>query len=345
MDELKVFSDDAGMSSTKFAGPDGRLLFLSQVASDGGHPVARMMGLGATQPPLLVTTNAGSFYVGPGAHDWGRPIESLDYERLTGTPEMIALFYGSFTQYMQRYGQLRTPVSITVGMPLEMVSGDESAVASNIEAVRRWMKGAHTWTADDVPYQMDVADVKVTSQTAGALFDYLLDDEGKFLPESRVAFKGEVGVASIGFNTVEIQAVRDRKTVQKWTVGVTAGERRLLEMVNAQRLYSLGELDARLRAGDLDLSRMLPVWEREVVGAIEGRWGNQWRRFSVVLMVGGGAVLLRDSLPHRFGGKAFVPSDPVMSIASGLRKLSLLNRPKKKGPSQPVADETQAALG
>ncbi|MBV5325060.1 MAG: hypothetical protein J0626_07230, partial [Rhodospirillaceae bacterium] len=31
------------------------------------------------------------FYVGVGAHDYGRPVENLDVDRFNGTPEMKAL--------------------------------------------------------------------------------------------------------------------------------------------------------------------------------------------------------------------------------------------------------------
>jgi hypothetical protein len=96
--------------------------------------------------------------------------------------------------------------------------------------------------------------------------------------------------------------------------------------VNGQRLYSLGEMDILLRAGQLDLSTALPIWEREVTGVIERQWGNAWRRFSAVLIMGGGAILLKNSLPHRFNGKGFVPENPVQAIARGLYKMSLLKK-------------------
>ena len=116
--------------------------------------------------------------------------------------------------------------------------------------------------------------------------------------------------------------------------------RRLLELADCQRLYSLGELDARLRAKRLDVREALPVWEREVVGFIETLWGDTWRRFAAVLIVGGGAQLLKDTLPYRFNGKAFIPDQPVLSIARGLYKLTLLQRHRKtEEPSNAASAE------
>lgn len=52
---------------------------------------------------------------------------------------------------------------------------------------------------------------------------------------------------------------------KNFTACKTTGVRRLLELVNGQQLYSLGELDTLLRANKLDISQALPIWEREGV--------------------------------------------------------------------------------
>jgi len=314
-----LLGEDMGMGANKLYGPNGGLQMPSQVAINGSQKVARMVGLRSQKPPLQIRTENGSFYTGPDAHDFGRPVENLDYDRLAGAPEMRALLYGSLTRYCEAYGNFDRPVSMMVGMPLEPLTGDQAR--SNIAAVRRWMEGEHHWEADGKTYHVRIDEVTVTSQAVGALFDYLLNDEGRLIPERKGAFKKEVGIISVGFNTVELLVVRDKKPVQRFTAGTTAGVRRLLEIVNSRGMYSLGELDAQLRAGRLDIREALPVWEREVTGVIEHQWGSTWKRFAVILLVGGGAVLLKDRLPHRFDGKAFVPDDPVLSIARGLYKL------------------------
>ena len=194
------------------------------------------------------------------------------------------------------------------------------------QPLHQWLRGQHRWSADGKEFCVEVADVKLASQVSGGLFDYLLDDQGRFIPERKKSFTSEVGIISVGFGTVELLVVRDRVPVQRFTTGTASGVRRLLEIVNGQRLYSLGEMDILLRTGQLDLSTALPIWEREVTGVIERQWGNAWRRFSAVLIMGGGAILLKNSLPHRFNGKGFVPENPVQAIARGLYKMSLLKK-------------------
>jgi hypothetical protein len=170
-----------------------------------------------------------------------------------------------------------------------------------------------------------VDSVRVTSQPFGGLCDYLLNAEGKFIPERKKAFTAEVGIVSIGFGTVELLVIRGREQVQRFSNGSASGVRRMLEILNGEGLYSLGEMDVMLRGGGLDTKTALPVWEREVTGIIEKQWGKSWKRFSAVLLMGGGVILLRDTLPGRFNGKGWLPDAPVMAIARGLYKLTQMS--------------------
>lgn len=317
--------EDLGMGANKLFGAPGGLQVLSQVATNGTqHLASSTVGLRQRQRPMEIKTEHGSFYIGEGAHDYGRPVESLDFDRLTGAPEMKALLYGSLTRYQQQYGQIDKPIVMMVGLPLQMMTGDTAKEFAN--QVRSWLKGNHAWKADDREQRVEISEVKLTPQPVGALFDYVLDDEGKFIPERAGLLRQEIGILSVGFNTLELLVVRDRAPVERFTAGQTVGVRRLLELVNPTGAYSLGELDTKLRAGHLDVSAALPVWTREVNGEIEKRWGASLKRFARVIIVGGGALLLNGELTRQFVGKAVLADEPVLSIARGLHKLLLMKK-------------------
>ena len=89
-------------------------------------------------------------------------------------------------------------------------------------------------------------------------------------------------------------------------------------------MYSLAELDAQLRDRRLDISSALPVWQSEVIGFVEKQWGSSPVRFGAVVVVGGGAILLREGLLRRYKDKAHVPDDPVIATARGLYKYMLM---------------------
>ena len=315
------FGLDLGFGGLKLTGPAASIQIPSQVAVDSGQAITDIAGFKKKVAPQCVRIDgSASFHVGLNAHDWGMKIESLDYDRLNGVPETKAILYAGLTLYMRQAGNLPNPIRLTVGLPQEPLAGPDKDTI--IGSVRRWLTGTHTWLSDDRPYQVTVDAVKATSQPAGALFDYLLDETGQFIPARKPNFKKEIGVISVGFNTLEALALSNREVVPALTTGRTVGVRRLLEIIDPSHIYSLGELDSKLRLGTLEgVAEALPLWEREVTGILEKTWGNRWRGFAVVLLVGGGVELLKETLPYRFNGKAYVPEDPVMSIARGLRKL------------------------
>lgn len=319
---MNTFGIDFGMGALKLFGAGGGVHLPSHVAIADGRIVSRMAGMRSEEPPLKITVGDHAFYVGDGAHEWGRPVESLDYERLNGAPEMRAVVYGAFTQYMSR-NSITGPVTLYVGMPLESLSGADAQ--TTVTAVQNWLRGRHEWSAnDEIELCLDVADVRITSQPTAALYDYALDDNGRFVPSRKGDLKKEIGIVSVGFNTVELLVISDTRPVQRFTAGKTVGVRRLLELVNASGLWSLGELDTQLRAGALDIRSSTPIWAREVSGHVETTWGRQWRRFAKIVVVGGGALILNGQL--NFEGRAYTPDDPVMAISRGLYKLSLMGR-------------------
>jgi len=315
---------DPGFGNIKLYGSSGRVVVPSAVSVGGYQMVRRMAGLRVARPPLKIETTSGVFRVGENAHDWGRPVENLDFGRLTGSPEMMALLYGALT----RYGSLEGDVSLIVGLPIHALMDDQGKATQ--KAVRDALRGTHKWKADDIEYTTTIDAVRITSQPVGAMFDYLLTDEGEMPITRRAAFKGEIGILSVGMNTVDLLVVRNGSPVQRFTAGETLGVRRLLELLNHRGLYSLAELDAQLREGSLDMRDVLPIWQSEVLGFIERQWGNSFKRFHNVVVVGGGALLLREPFLVRFRGRAFIPDDPIISTARGLYKYTLMRARRRK---------------
>jgi len=316
---------DPGYGNIKLFGRKGGLVMPSCVSVGSNPSLRRMAGLRTAKPPLRIEVQAGLFHVGENAHDWGRPVENLDFERLTSSPEMLALFYGAIT----RYGVPTDPVDLIVGLPIASLMGEEASATQ--QGVRSAFGGTHRWRADGAEHTLTVTAVHVTSQPVGAMFDYLLDDQGALLSSRRAAFKGEMGILGIGLNTVDLLVVRDSSPVQRFTTGGKLGVRRLLELLHPEGTYSLGELDGRLREGSLEVAKALPVWQSEVLGFIERHWGSAFGRFDVVLVVSGGALFLRESLLRRFRERLFVPYDPILATARGLYKY-LLMRTRRRQP-------------
>jgi hypothetical protein len=315
---------DPGYGNIKLFGPQGSLVMQSAVSAGGREQVGRMAGLRTAKRPLCIETASGVFHVGPNAHDWGRPIENLDLDRLTGTPEMLALFYGALSQYRPS----QAPVSLFVGLPIHALMGPEGQ--STQQAVRNALRRTHTWLADGQEHTVQIASVRLTSQPVGAMFDYLLDDEGQMYAARQSAFRGEMGILGIGMNTLDLLVVRGGAPVQRFTAGETLGVRRLLELAGRDGSLSLAERDLLLRSGRLPVADMVTVWQSEVLGFIESQWGEAFRRFDAIIATGGGSLLLQERLTRRFKEKLHVSDDPIIATARGLHKYGLMSAQRGK---------------
>lgn len=328
LNEVKniVLGIDPGAGGIKAALGGSGTQIPAQVAADGSRlQQASVEGLGQAQPPTHVWTPAGEFWVGAGAHRWGRPLEGLDHSRFRGSPGMAALFYASLEQHVQEHcADLGVVEKAYVALPQEAVG-----IAGLTEDVRNWLTGEHTWRVDDGPdRRLELRDVKITTQPAAALLDYLLNNDGEYVAGRKSHYGDEVGIISVGMSTVEMLVVQGGKPVPRFTHAENAGVRRLLQLLDPRGHYSRGELDDRLRAGGFDghLDDALRIWGGEITGLIEAHWesGSQtWERFAAVIVVGGGAILLRDALLRKFRGKLHIPDDPVLAIARGGWKMAL----------------------
>lgn len=230
---------------------------------------------------------------------------------------------------------IKRTVNVWVGLPIAALMG-ESADETRRQVVG-WLQGEHEWLANSERCRLEVANAIVASQPVGAMFDYLLTDKGEMTAEKKATFKREIGVLGVGMNTVDLLVVNAGAPVERFTSGSNVGVRRLLELANRDGLYSLAEMDEQLRSGSLDLSLVKPIWAREVLGQIEKTWETQFKRFSAIVAVGGGSVLLRDELLKRFAGKAVIPDDPVIATARGLHKYAVMKAIKNGDATEAIA--------
>lgn len=324
---MKTIGLDMGMGATKLWGDAGGVMMLSQVAAVTRQEIdLKALGMTSRKRPMTILNGSGRLLVGEGAHDAGMPIERLDYERLTGSPEMKALVYSVLSSQQT---DEHTPIALMVGLPLGLANdGDDGDGKRRVEAVKTWLKGAHVWRADGVEHVAVVDRVGCVGQAHAAYFDWLLSLDG--CRQNKPGKDEEIAIVSIGFNTIELVVLKDNKALERFVDGEQIGVRRYLELVNdkRRRLFSLGELDIRLRNGSLTDDAELAKWRAQVHGRIESQWGKAAQRFDRVIAVGGGAIILRGALSNLFGSRLVDVDDPVMSVSRGLYKFGLMQASK-----------------
>lgn len=324
---------DLGMSSTKLAGEKGEILFFNQASLlNAARVEGNFAGMRNRRRPMIVKGTFGEFYVGKSAHDFGQPVESFDFEHLTGTNEMRALVYGALTMYQKQFGSFDEPLVIAVGLPLQLMSGDTAK--RNQKAVQDWLTGTHTWYADDEPFAVAVEKVFLAPQAFGALFDYVFDVHGNAIAGRENAMKLECAEISIGSNSVELMVTKRNSDTERFNGGEAVGVRKLFKRIDPRGLYTYGELDMKLRGKDDEftdeikskLPEFIESWGVEVKGFINRKWEGAHERFHKIFLVGGGAFLLERMLKARFNGQTIMPENPVMSIARGLYKMLVVSK-------------------
>ncbi len=323
---------DLGQSSLKLVGANGSLQFASTAALFSG--MVSDFGFGKKRrKPLVIEGDHGKLWVGHEAHSYGTAIENIDFERLTGTTEMRYILYGAMSEYMRQFGAIDQPVRLMVGLPFQMLQGEEATVTKSKREVIGWMSGRHSWETDGVAHEMNVADVRLYPQALGAPVDYAMTMDGKPVDaERQKILTYENGTVNIGSSTVETLVIEGNKNTHKFNGGKRIGVFQLWKRVDPRGAYSFGEFEAKLRTDTLpdsmDVEPHLESWYSEVSGFVNSMWGESWRRFHRVFLVGGGSILLEKFLRNRFNGKVVMMEDPVMSVSRGLYKFSFGIREK-----------------
>lgn len=317
---MTLVAFDPGASATKGRTATSSVSLASTVALHTPNQVQGLAGLRTRKRPLTITTAQGEFWTGPGAHDFGRPVENLDFERLTGAPEMRALFYAALTQLFPH--DATEPLMLLVGLPIAALAGNDAP--ETLRRVKEFLSGPHQWQADGQPHTAHIQQVVVTGQPVGALFEYFLQPDGTPHPARRADYMQEVGVLNLGFSTVDLLTSRQGQLIERLTGGEALGVQDMLAETSRATGHTLAELNEQLRRGKLETRELLPIWERRVFGYLDKVWPRDARqRFARVIATGGGAYLLKDALLRRFGARLYLAADPVLATAEGLYRFGL----------------------
>lgn len=307
---MTLIALDIGFGNAKGVA-DGKIaIFPSLVAAPAGDLGLAGIGMKTARRATRVTFDRGDFYVGPAARSWGRVVENLDFSRLA-SPEAEALFYALMAELASEGAEVR----LVLGLPVPLLR-DEAVARPLLDALRARLVREHRVQVNGRPFSFTVSAVRAAAQPVGAWADWALDGEGRWA--HRAAQGALVAVLDIGFNTLDLYGIRGGRLEPRLVGGDKVGVRRLLDLAAPGEPYH--ETDERIRSGKVPDSA-LATWLSEVVGTAERVWNGA--RLDLVLVVGGGAVLLRghqEAFRRAFRAEVFIPDEPVAANARGLWK-------------------------
>ena len=344
MDPILNIGLDPGFGAFKAANPghDSNSPLVASVVSvvGVGQTDLGLLSLGdlgrrRSRQPDKVTFGGVCYLAGENVARYARPIQRMDFLRLSDGPELRALFYDVIHRLL---GQGQHRANLMVGLPVEVMADREQALAT-LRMLRAWMVGRHAFAVNGFQASLDVADVRVMAQPAGTFFAWGLDDVGKWT-QAKTGLKAPVAICDVGFNTLDAFVVEGGEVVGRFTQGDTAGMRRAAELIiNAVKTsygvdLSLHEADALVQEkrprlytaqGEVDLhsivDQALDATTAAVITFLERHWGNG-RQLTHLLFTGGGAQVLREDLLRQYPHGIVLP-DPVTANALGLARYAV----------------------
>lgn len=290
--------------------------------------------------PRHVAFDGIELLVGAGVADYTRPVERLDFQRLSDSAELRALTYATLFDLVDGAdGEL----NVVAGLPVEVLQGPDAR--GTVKRLQGWLLGRHQFTVDGHEATITIRAMRPMAQPVGALFEWGLGLDGQWIRD-KADFMAPLAILDLGFNRLDLLSVTAAQINVRYTGGDTLGMRRaattLAESVRRQhqRTLSLHEADDLVRryvktqgrrAVDLPLAggqvdvrgvvrAALDTTAGEVTAFVERTWGNG-RQYSHLLLTGGGCLALGDrlqaQLPH-----ATLLDDPVTANARGLARLA-----------------------
>ena len=293
--------------------------------------------------PDEVSFDGVSYLVGQNVAKYAKPVERMDFQRLSDGPELRALFYTTMHHLLE--DDTVEDVRVMVGLPVEIMQDRQLAKATR-RALRKWMVGHHKYEVNGQTTSLIIARVEVMPQPAGSYFSWGMNNNGSW-NRGADTLRDTIAICDIGFNTADLFVLESGKIVARYTAGETAGIRRAAEQVisiirqKAGVSLSLHEADAFLHqsspslstaSGVMDLAPIVDQARKSVAASVlqltERQWGNA-KRFRHVLFTGGGSQLLANSLSRAYP-HGYVLPDAVVANAAGLAKYGLRSLSKSK---------------
>lgn len=276
-----------------------------------------------SEDTAIVKFNGISLLVGRDVFMSGTEQPSLSPDRWLGSNEALAAFYAGMGAHL-RGNKPKEPLSLYVGLPASLTTVD---VRSETQAkVSRWLAGEHSWEYNGKRISVTVDNVVVRSQASGAIFDLIHTTNGDFSKDVEYLDKG-VGIASIGFNTVELSGGINGKPASAMMLSSADGIQALLQQCAKGKRAGISHLDDQLRKGILGngYEAHRSRWAGSIVSMMETRWRALLDSLKRVMVVGGGVQYAEPELRNRFEDRLYIPPSPIFSVARGLYKMAVVD--------------------
>lgn len=289
--------------------------------------------------PYRVEFEGTEWLVGPNVADYTDPINQMDFDRFTDSPELRATLYAALYQIVNG-GSHR--LALAMALPVEVVQ-DKTNAEQVEQGLKNWLLGRHVFSVNGVETVLDVVNVRCKiPQPVATWFEWGMDHSGQWAKGDE-ALRAPVVVIDQGFNTLDVLVVEKGKISDRYTRGRTLGMRRAAERLTGTlekkysvkvELYAANELVQNVvnsqaaytyvqgQAIDVtaETRQALHSLETEVIDFVD-KVMEAIGMSTRVLLTGGGALALAGRLTRKYPHTE-VMYEPVLTNARGLAKMA-----------------------
>lgn len=327
-----IIGMDLGFRQTKVVS-DCSFIFPSLI---GNPSIFEIDEFYSGKTPLLdleIDYNNETYYVGERANDTNNARLCIDTVKTESINEKI--IYRSALGLISQ-DKDKPNVYVVTGLPVEdfKQAGLKQKLIVN-------MKGEFSFLFRKAPCEVHVLDVIVIPQSAGAYYDYVLDETGDIKEEVAELVAGVVIVIDVGYKTTDIVTMINGCYDSKRSFTIIKGMRDIhkelgrLIRYTYDRKFSLHELDVlckdkyimdcgkRIDITDLISKATKPIAEA-ILTEINATIGDT-RTANRVLGTGGTVALLEPYFEAYYGDTYLTSSNIELSNASGYRKYGIMS--------------------
>ena len=350
MSNLRKAGVDPGFNANKVAEVQGHDIFTYALPSSAGLANRRRkdgLTLGgvvraprASRQPFRVAFDGVEYLVGPNVADFTKPIDRMDFDRFSDSPELRATLYTALYRIVNGGAH---EMALAIALPVEILQ-DRDEAARVEQAMRGWLLGEHLFSVDGVETVLTITTIRARiPQPVATWFDWGMDTSGQWVKGTE-AMRAPTLIVDEGYNTLDVLVVEDGKISHRYTGGDTLGMRRAAEQLIetlqhrhglALELYKANELvqqavngqpaQVYVRGEPVDVTQearqAVGTLEADVVNFIDRAVGKAREAYQV-LLTGGGVLALAARL-HRLFPQAVTMPEPVLANARGLAKLAV----------------------
>lgn len=325
----RVMGLDLGYNQAKISTPVNKYVFPSVIGNPG---IAELEQLDTVDliDSMQVVIGEEVYYVGKKASETKNARLCVDRDKTNSIHEKV-IYNTILGLASEDYDNYEESITVVTGLPIRDFKN-----AQQKEHLIRCLNGEHNIIFNGKEILVNVDDVLIIPQAAGAYFDYVLNEDGTFNKAVATIAQGRVIVIDIGYRTTDVVTLTNGRYDSKYSFSIDSGmleiHTELVDLIDFhhKKIMDITEMDDVCRKGfisklgrQINIANLIKIAIEPVFQAILSGITTRIKDESIadkILGTGGTITLLGDSFAKHYGELYTTMKNPELANASGYAK-------------------------